>query len=613
MITRSPSPEVESMRRDRSALVAMITRAGSKMHGASCTCPSPDHDDRNPSASIFTDPAGVVRVKCHSCGWSGDIFDLTALVEGRSLSDVLREAAGRPERRPSPVSDAPEAAEPTEARRKPSGGSGGKHPDVESIKARVPHCTEVYQYRRADGGIYCLVVRSDPQGEPKKISQMVPDPEGGFRSGGPGSGPHPLFNLERIADADEVVIVEGEACAGILQRHGIVAVTSLGGAGKAHLTDWSPLAGKSVVVWPDHDAPGEKHGSAIIKILETLDPVPTISLLDPGLLHVPAKGDVVDYIDRLSVETDAQVAKALRETLKLAKPIGPSSGVVGILEDAISGRRKCIDMPWPAIGGLSKALLPGSICLLAAPPGASKSFMLMEAGMHWHQAGIPVALLELEDGRSYHLRRALAQRTGLSGLTDDGWCKDHPEKVRQAYDDHRAWLDSFGRCIFEYPGDGHPDYRGVLAWITHQAESGKRIIAVDPLTICKTDARPWEADQDFMVQAKAIIEGSASSLVLVLHPRKGATDRGVDDLSGGASFGRLAHTVLFLEALPEPRSVAIRDRLSGIKTGQEINRIVHLAKTRNGKGAGLRIGCTFDPETLRLIEHGIILKKESSR
>ncbi|MCC5830900.1 MAG: hypothetical protein JJU36_15750 [Phycisphaeraceae bacterium] len=608
---RSTSTEIESQRRDRSALVGLLAQAGSKVRGASCTCPSPTHEDHRASASIH-EAGGIWRVKCHSCGWSGDVFDVQALVEGRTLPDVLKDARGRPERRSWAISDQAVTERP-EARRKRSSGPGGRFPDLDSIRAKVPHCTEVFEYRKPDGAVHCLVVRSDHPGEGKSIRQMIHDPEGGYRWGGPGGGPHPLFGLELIADADSVVVVEGERCATVLQRHGIAAVTSLGGAGKAHLTDWRPLAGKRIIIWPDNDAPGERHGRDVVRILEALNPAPSIKWLDPGLLYLSPKDDCIDFIENLSVETDAQVGEALRETLKLAAPIGPSTGVVGILEDAISGRRQCIDWPWPLVGGLSKALLPGTITLLAAPPGASKSFMLLEAAASWHQAGISIAVMELEDGRAYHLRRALAQRTGIADLTDDSWCREHPDKARAAYRDHAAWLDSFGRCIHDYPGDSHPEYAGALKWITHQAEAGKRIIAVDPLTICKTDARPWEADQDFMVQAKAIIEGSAASLVLVLHPRKGATDRGVDDLSGGASFGRLAHTVLFLEALPEPRSVAIRDRLSGIKSEESINRIIHISKARNGKGSGLRIGATFSAETLRLVEHGIVLKKEPSR
>jgi putative DNA primase/helicase len=58
--------------------------------------------------------------------------------------------------------------------------------------------------------------------------------------------------------ADAVVLVEGEKCAAALIGSGICATTAMNGA-KAPIdkTDWSPLKGKRVIIWPDHDEPGQ--------------------------------------------------------------------------------------------------------------------------------------------------------------------------------------------------------------------------------------------------------------------------------------------------------------------------------------------------------------------
>ena len=46
---------------------------------------------------------------------------------------------------------------------------------------------------------------------------------------------------------------------------GIVATTAMGGAATAITkTDWSPLAGKTVIVWPDHDEAGARYANAVI-------------------------------------------------------------------------------------------------------------------------------------------------------------------------------------------------------------------------------------------------------------------------------------------------------------------------------------------------------------
>jgi hypothetical protein len=72
--------------------------------------------------------------------------------------------------------------------------------------------------------------------------------------------PRPLYRLpELLADCQAPVIVtEGEKKADAVPRlfPGHVGTTSMGGARAAKLSDWSPLAGRNVIIWPDHDEPG---------------------------------------------------------------------------------------------------------------------------------------------------------------------------------------------------------------------------------------------------------------------------------------------------------------------------------------------------------------------
>ena len=83
--------------------------------------------------------------------------------------------------------------------------------------------------------------------------------------------PRPLYNLPAISAVDAVVLVEGEKCADALMRVGIVATTAMGGAATAiDKTDWSPLTGKTIAVWPDHDAAGAKYADAVITKLRSI-------------------------------------------------------------------------------------------------------------------------------------------------------------------------------------------------------------------------------------------------------------------------------------------------------------------------------------------------------
>lgn len=74
--------------------------------------------------------------------------------------------------------------------------------------------------------------------------------------------PSPLYGLDRLASAPtaEVLICEGCKAADAGHRlTGLPALSWRGGADTAKRkgkADWSPLAGRRVIVWPDADAPG---------------------------------------------------------------------------------------------------------------------------------------------------------------------------------------------------------------------------------------------------------------------------------------------------------------------------------------------------------------------
>lgn len=81
--------------------------------------------------------------------------------------------------------------------------------------------------------------------------------------------PRPLYGLDRLAHAPgaQVAIVEGEKCCQALQglidgtpaEGAVVACTWPGGCQSVGKADWSPLRGRSCVLWPDNDESG--HGA----------------------------------------------------------------------------------------------------------------------------------------------------------------------------------------------------------------------------------------------------------------------------------------------------------------------------------------------------------------
>ena len=68
-----------------------------------------------------------------------------------------------------------------------------------------------------------------------------------------------LFRADKItADVQTVYVPEGEQDVLAIEAAGGVAVCNAMGAGKAHLFDWTPLAGKTVVIVADNDEPGSQ-------------------------------------------------------------------------------------------------------------------------------------------------------------------------------------------------------------------------------------------------------------------------------------------------------------------------------------------------------------------
>ena len=79
--------------------------------------------------------------------------------------------------------------------------------------------------------------------------------------------PRPLYGLETIGDDKRILIVEGEmkceAARRMLDGWHIAVVSWQGGASAVVTADWSPLAGRDCIIWPDADGPGLNAAAAV--------------------------------------------------------------------------------------------------------------------------------------------------------------------------------------------------------------------------------------------------------------------------------------------------------------------------------------------------------------
>lgn len=117
--------------------------------------------------------------------------------------------------------------------------------------------TAKWDYFDAAGHLIAIVYRYDPPGGKKEFRpwdvkrRKIAPPD-----------PRPLYNQPGMKDAAQVVLVEGEKCAQALINAGVAATTAMHGANApVDKTDWTPLEGKAVLIWPDRDKPGWEYAA----------------------------------------------------------------------------------------------------------------------------------------------------------------------------------------------------------------------------------------------------------------------------------------------------------------------------------------------------------------
>lgn len=112
-----------------------------------------------------------------------------------------------------------------------------------------------WNYYDENNQLIVIVYRYDPPLEKKQFKpfdvkkQRFKEPE-----------IRPLYNILGILKSDKVILVEGEKCAEALIEKGITATTAMFGANATlDKTDWTPLKGKHIIIWPDNDEAGNKY------------------------------------------------------------------------------------------------------------------------------------------------------------------------------------------------------------------------------------------------------------------------------------------------------------------------------------------------------------------
>lgn len=264
-----------------SSIDAVLNRwlPGGKMHGHEYQAINPTRTDSK---------LGSFSINCNTGAWAdfasddkgGDLVALVAYLEGvkqgeaaKRLAEFLglqpektdpaKRATSDPKRAGDTITP-PEASKPAWRALLPV-PDDAPAPFTAHPKHGKPSLR--WEYRNEAGKLLCYVLRFEPKDEGER-KQFFPltfcEDETGKRAwrwqGIP--EPRPLYCLDKLHSNihEPVIVCEGEkaadACA--LLFPGAVCTSPLNGAQSPHKTDWRPLAGRTVMLWPDNDEAGRE-------------------------------------------------------------------------------------------------------------------------------------------------------------------------------------------------------------------------------------------------------------------------------------------------------------------------------------------------------------------
>jgi hypothetical protein len=336
----------------------------------------------------------------HATGEGGDLIELWKATQSATFPEAIDDLERWSGLGPAPAftSRVHRVAERRkEEAKKHAGVDAGIGAPVASWYYKSPDDTLIGIVRRYD-----LAGQFDEAGKPKKTFRP-------FTASGEARmpDPRPLYRLPQISTASTVVLVEGEKCADALEKVGVEATTVMGGA-NTHLekTDFTPLAGKTVLLWPDNDGLGKTEKVSFVgqRYMERLKVHLEALGCRVGIVDVPAgkpaKWDAADAVAE-GEDVTAILARAIPDTT------APPTRRFKLL--SIADLETLEPLSWLVDG----ALPAGGFLGLYGPSGGLKSFVAIDIALHiatgqdWHGKQVSQGPVVYVAGEG---RRGLAKR-----------------------------------------------------------------------------------------------------------------------------------------------------------------------------------------------------------
>lgn len=266
--------------------------------------------------------------------------------------------------------------------------------------------TGKWDYHDAHGNLIACVYRYDPEDGGK---QFRPWDVASRKHQAP--TPRPLYNQPDMVKESQVVLVEGEKSAQALINYGICATTAMNGAkAPVEKTDWRPLLGKEVVVWPDKDKAGWEYAQNAAEAIKQAG-AKSVSILNiPD--DKPQKWDAAD-----AVESGVDIKAFIEHTprIEIIKSSGWSINLydwqANVYEGKAPEQQFLVDQTFPmgvvsilaAMGDTGKGMLTLDLALKVAF-GHPNDLTITAFGNRVGQHGTAVIFTAEDDQAEVHRR-----------------------------------------------------------------------------------------------------------------------------------------------------------------------------------------------------------------
>jgi hypothetical protein len=321
------NPDIASL---KSRLPQFLERRGVELNTRKkppvLRCPSPNHEDNNPSAVLYDE-----HVFCPVCKETWDIFDVCGMLDG---IDEFNKQLKTVQEMFGVVSEIKKPPPRTTTKSMPVLLSIDKARAIYNVdefekigeKARWGKFIEAWPYKNEDGKVNIVDVRfENEKGKKTVISFWYNGNE--IKSAG---YPICLYNLDRVSVEDKpILIVEGAKSAKAAEvLTDFIPVTWNGGTNKVKYVDWKPLKDRKIYIYPDDDQKKDKRKKpypwhkqpGISAAIEIKSKLPQAKIVRPLGAARNIKKDGADIVEALQVKKPEELSKYIIESKEVEPP-----------------------------------------------------------------------------------------------------------------------------------------------------------------------------------------------------------------------------------------------------------------------------------------------------